>query len=409
MASPVWVNLYQARVVEEEVRQLTTLTSSGPNWPYALVQLNGDTHHVPLPREGHLCILTEGGTNSATCRWISQLEVNQLLSSDSQVIYPIGLNGCEAPMVASLPKSLARGANLLGCKLIYLKGGHPTIHSRGALTEGTTLWPLSLHPNGHLCQGFSAKGRGRGQQDHGSEETLDPGSIRYIWTWVNELNPKETKSCDCTHTSAPQTGGSLWFSGHIIPKGCTRWWQEGEASLEEIPTVPSPIAETPGPSSGTLSNDAGLLCKEANKTLGDLLATKSSIEAHQWKLVWELSMALFKMSLKQPNLSRKPRPLVTQLSRKTKPPLPTPYRRLKHFVSRPKPPALSPCRRPNPLLHGHQGCRGLGSLPGWLTSEITCQVHLVPGRASHWGGEQESAQHPLHLSNCSVSQPCRTL
>ena len=67
--STVWVNPYQARVstVEEAVRQLTALVSSGPNWPYTLVQLNRDTCHVPLLKEGHLCILTEGGTNSATC------------------------------------------------------------------------------------------------------------------------------------------------------------------------------------------------------------------------------------------------------------------------------------------------------------------------------------------------------
>ena len=63
------VNLYQARIsaVEEVVWQLTSWASSGPNWPYALVWFNGDTCHAPLPKEGHLCVLTEGCTNSATC------------------------------------------------------------------------------------------------------------------------------------------------------------------------------------------------------------------------------------------------------------------------------------------------------------------------------------------------------
>ena len=121
--STVWVNPYQARVptVEDAVKQLTALVSSGPDWPYALVQLNGDTHHVPLLREGHLGILPEGGTSSAACKQVRQLEVCQLLSSHSQVIYPVGLNGCEIPMVTSLPKSLANGANLLGGKPIYIK------------------------------------------------------------------------------------------------------------------------------------------------------------------------------------------------------------------------------------------------------------------------------------------------
>ena len=52
--STMWVDPSQARVStgEEAVRQLTALVFSGPNWPYALVQLNKDTCHVPLPREG---------------------------------------------------------------------------------------------------------------------------------------------------------------------------------------------------------------------------------------------------------------------------------------------------------------------------------------------------------------------
>ena len=86
--SMIWVNPYQVRAstVEEAVKQLTTLVSNEPDWPYALVWLNGDTHHAPLPRERHLSVLPEVGTSSATCRRVSQLEVCQLLSS-----------GCRSP------------------------------------------------------------------------------------------------------------------------------------------------------------------------------------------------------------------------------------------------------------------------------------------------------------------------
>ena len=121
--SMIWLNPYQARVptMEEVAKQLTTLVSTGPDWPYTLVQLNGDTCHAPLPREGHLSALVEGDTSSATCRGVSYLEVHQVLSSSSQVIYPEGLNGCEVPMIASLPESLAKGTNLLGGEPIYLK------------------------------------------------------------------------------------------------------------------------------------------------------------------------------------------------------------------------------------------------------------------------------------------------
>ena len=78
--SMMWVNPYQARVstVEEAVKQLTTLISTGPDWPYALVQLNADAHHALLPKEGHLSILVEECTSGV--RWISQLDVCQLLT-----------------------------------------------------------------------------------------------------------------------------------------------------------------------------------------------------------------------------------------------------------------------------------------------------------------------------------------
>ena len=120
--SMMWVNPYQARVstMEEVIKQLAPLISTRPDWPYALMQLNADAWHVPLPKEGHLSILVEGSTSSVACRRISQLEVCQLLSSSSQTIYPVELNGCEVPMIMSLPKSLAKGTTLLRGEPVYL-------------------------------------------------------------------------------------------------------------------------------------------------------------------------------------------------------------------------------------------------------------------------------------------------
>ena len=90
----IWVNPCQARVhsMEEAVKNLTAWVSSGPNCPYTLVQLHKDTCHVALPKEGHLGILPQSGTEMTNCGRISQLEVCQLLISGQQVTYPIGLN-----------------------------------------------------------------------------------------------------------------------------------------------------------------------------------------------------------------------------------------------------------------------------------------------------------------------------
>ena len=92
--STIWVNPCQARILsmEEAVGKLTTWVSSGPNWPYALVWLHEGTYHVPLPKEGHLSILSQRGVEATPCGQISQLEVSKLLISGPQVAYPVGLN-----------------------------------------------------------------------------------------------------------------------------------------------------------------------------------------------------------------------------------------------------------------------------------------------------------------------------
>ena len=61
--------------------------------------------------EGYLSIMVEGSTSSVTSGRISQLEVP---SSGSQVIYSVGLNGCQVPVITSLPELVAKGTTLLG-------------------------------------------------------------------------------------------------------------------------------------------------------------------------------------------------------------------------------------------------------------------------------------------------------
>ena len=97
----VWVHPYQARVsnLDSTVEQLAQLASTGPNWPYALVWLDGDACHVPLPKEHHLSILAMEHISHVPYRRIQQLEVCQLLSSGSQVVYPEGLNGCQVSVI----------------------------------------------------------------------------------------------------------------------------------------------------------------------------------------------------------------------------------------------------------------------------------------------------------------------
>ena len=120
--SLVWVHPIQVRVatMEEAVDKLTAFTSCGANWPYALAQLFENPHHAPLPKNKHLGVLPQGKVQETFCGWISQLEVCQLLATGTQVIYPVGLNGHDEPIITTIPEPLDSGKSLIASKHIYL-------------------------------------------------------------------------------------------------------------------------------------------------------------------------------------------------------------------------------------------------------------------------------------------------
>ena len=199
----IWVNPCQARVcyMEEAVRELTAWVSSGPNWPYALVQLNEDTCHVALPKEGHLGILPQGGLIWTACGRISQLEVCQLLISGLHVTYPVGLNGHEDPVITSLPKSLANGISLTGGGSIYLEINIPQ--------------PMAEEPDGKAlpigrCSTIIITSPLKTTPPKFEREVSMTMEVRGLLSWgmldtsghqVRELGSKKTKPCGHTYTS----------------------------------------------------------------------------------------------------------------------------------------------------------------------------------------------------------------
>ena len=104
----VWVNPHQAQVstMEEVLGTLSTYTFSGPDWPYVFAQLYKGSNHIPLPKGKHLGVLPWGKVEESPHGQISQLEVCQLLSTRPQVVYPVGLNGCDQSVTINLPELL---------------------------------------------------------------------------------------------------------------------------------------------------------------------------------------------------------------------------------------------------------------------------------------------------------------
>ena len=176
--------------MEEAVRELTIWVSSGPNWPYTLVQLNEESCHAPLPKEGHLGILPQGGTDMTAYRRISQLEVHQLLISGLQVPYPVGLNGHEDPIITSLPETLANSISLMGGRFVYLEIDIPqpmaeesdwkalSLGEHSAVIITSPLKTTPLKPEREVSMNMEVR-------------SLILGNVSHIWSWVRELNPKD--------------------------------------------------------------------------------------------------------------------------------------------------------------------------------------------------------------------------
>ena len=110
----VWISPHQAQVstMEEALGTLSTCISSGPNWLYVFAQLYKGSNHTPLPKDKHLGILPWGKAEESLYGQISQLKVCQLLSDRPQVIYPVGLNGCNQSVIIDLMELLHSGSSI---------------------------------------------------------------------------------------------------------------------------------------------------------------------------------------------------------------------------------------------------------------------------------------------------------
>ena len=88
--------------------------------PYALAQLYKGPCYAPLPKDWHLGILPQRGAEETPCWQISQLKVSQLLAAGLQVVYPVGLNGHDEPVITTLPELLASSVSLTASEHLYL-------------------------------------------------------------------------------------------------------------------------------------------------------------------------------------------------------------------------------------------------------------------------------------------------
>ena len=242
---------------------------------------------MPLPKEGHLGILPQGEADVTANGKISLLEVHQLLASGLQVAYPVELNGHKDPIIISLPEYLANDINLTGGKSMYLEidiqqpmakdldlnalplGGHSTIIISTHPPKLEREVSMTMEVRSLLSWAIlDMSGHGSGDSTPkrpNSVVVLTPPSHK----WKNLPKPVDTSS----QVSAQDN-------------------VEMVEALLEVPTTISPRAAALRSRSITPPMDVGQLWEKANKALNELLATKSSIDAHRQKAVWQLGMDL---------------------------------------------------------------------------------------------------------------------
>ena len=226
------------------------------------------------------------------CGRISQLEVHQLLISGLQVAYPIWLNGCEKPIITSLPESLANGISLTGGKSVYLEIDIPQSMAEEPdwkvlpIGKCSTIIIASLHKTiplkseGEVSMTMEVKSLLSqvmlDTSGHGSGN-----SIPRRPNLVVILTPPPHKLKELPKLVDTSSQVSTIDDVEMV-----------EASLEGVPTTISPIAMTTRSRSITPPTDVAELWEKANKALEELLATKSSIDVCRWRAIWELSMEL---------------------------------------------------------------------------------------------------------------------
>ena len=201
--------------------------------------------------------------------------------------------GDEVPIIASLPKLLAKGTNLLGGEPIYLKVDIPQSIMEEPELKATTLGSHSssfLMPS--LIRAPLPKVEGEVSMTMEVRELLSQAMLDTSGHVSKNSTPKRLNPMVILTPPSPKLGDFPRPVDTSSQVSAPDDAEMGDASLEKIPTAISPPAKTPGPSGSTPPTDAGHLREEANQALGELLATKSFIDAYQQKLVWELGMAL---------------------------------------------------------------------------------------------------------------------
>ena len=168
--------------------------------------------------------------------WLDQqLEVCQLLVASPQVIYPVGLNGHDEPIITSLPEPLASGVSLTTGESIYLDIDIPSSpveepdQKIPLLGEVSTIVVASPHKSPLKSEGSMTMK----VSNLLSQAMLETSSCR-----SKHSSPRKPNPMVVPMTPSQKPEGPLW----PVNTSSQESVEAAEASLEDIPAGISPIA-----------------------------------------------------------------------------------------------------------------------------------------------------------------------
>ena len=221
-----------------------------------------------------------------SCGQISQLEVHQLLNTGLQIVYPIGLNGHDEPIITSLLEPLANGISLTTGEPVYLEINIPPPQVEEPDQKVLPLGEFStiVIASPHKSTQPKLEGEGsmtREMRDLLSQVILEMSGHRSESSTLRRLHP-------VTVLMPPSHQPKELLQ--LVDTSSQASIEMAETTLEGIPTSISPIVATSRPENVTLLADTVELCTNTNKALEELLTTKASIDTCRWRAILELGM-----------------------------------------------------------------------------------------------------------------------
>ena len=216
--------------------------------------------------------MAEESTSHVPYGTIYQLQVYQLLSPGSRVVYLEGLNACQVTVITTLPESLSNGMTMLEGKSTFFQVD---------ISQSTTREqdPKALSLSGGLSPTLAASPTGAFPPKAEGQISMTMEVSELLSQTVLDTSGIASKS------STPKRPGSLAFTTPLPLKpedsanlvdtssqvSSPKDMEMDNPTLEEIHVSLSPLVKTQGPSREASLMDVAQLQEEANKALGCLL------------------------------------------------------------------------------------------------------------------------------------------